>query len=161
MSCRRRKCKVGGVPMAQLVGTLAQVCRHICKELEAHTMTVLGWDTQMSTHRLGAAATSELTVRAVIFRVLGCMKVSFLVYFFCFFKMEDLQTDGIEVKKACFSNVMEVSEGGGNSCEILGGDFGDQFFGCWIMFVVPDVKVLLNLSSLMEELTATPVVIVA
>lgn len=78
MSRRHRKCKVGGVLMAQLLGTLAQVCHHICKELEGHTMTVLGWDTQMGTRLPGAVATFELAVCAVMFQVLGRMEVSFL-----------------------------------------------------------------------------------
>jgi hypothetical protein len=63
--------------MAQLVGTLAQVCHHICKELEGHTMTVLGWDMRMGTRLPGAVVTFDPTVCAVMFRVPGRMEVSF------------------------------------------------------------------------------------
>jgi hypothetical protein len=87
--------------MAQLVGTLAQACHHICKELEGHTMTVLGWDMRMGTRLPGAVVTFDLTVCAVMFRVPGRMEVSFFSYDFSWnsCQRKALQTDGIEVKK--------------------------------------------------------------
>lgn len=88
--------------MAQLVGTLAQACHHICKELEGHTMTVLGWDMRMGTRLPGAVVTFDPTVCAVMFRVLGRMEVSFFplkLFSWNFCQREALQTDGIEVKK--------------------------------------------------------------
>lgn len=85
--------------MAQVVGTLPQVCHHICKELEGHTMTALGWATPMGTRLLGAVVTFELTVCAVMFRVPGRMEVSFFpINFHGDLIREALQSDRFEVK---------------------------------------------------------------
>jgi len=61
-----------------------------------------------------------------------------------------------------FSNVMDQSEGWGSSCEILGGGFGDQFFGFWFLDLVccSWCEGFQNLSSSIEEFRATPIVTV-